>query len=157
MIFEKLWEFSDAQIGVNATTGIASNIVDLTTSEYDEWDNMAVPLWIVVTANTVSGGTSVTIKIYQHSTTTITSGDLLMTGAAVLTADASADPRDRGHYLFVVPVMSVFAPIQPADRDRYWGIVYDCAGDCRGWYFDAYIVATAQPPIPTVQVTASNI
>lgn len=157
MIFEKLWEFSDAQPGVNGTTAIATNIVDLTTSEFDEWDNTDVPLWLVVTANTVSGGTSVIIKIYQHSTTTISSGDLLLTSRSILLADASANSRDRGHYLLVVPVMSIFSSVQAADRDRYWGVVYDCTGDCTGWKFDSYIIATAQPPIPTVQVTTSNI
>jgi len=157
MIFEKLWEFSDHQIGVNGTAVIATNIVDWTTSEYDEWKNTEIPLWIVVTANTVSGGTSVAVKVYQHSTTTITSGDLLLTGRDVLLADASASARDPGHYLLCVPVMSCLGSLQTADWDRYFGIVYECTGDCSGWYFDAYILASAHPPIPTTQVLTSNI
>ncbi len=89
MIFEKLWEFSDHQVGVSGTTAIATNIVDTTTSEWDEWKNTEVPLWIVVTVNVASGGTSVKIMVYQHSTTTITSGDLMMTGRDLALADAS--------------------------------------------------------------------
>lgn len=157
MIIEKLWEFSDLQQGANGTTAIATNIVDRTTNKWDQWDNTERPLWLVVTANTVSGGTSVQVLIYQHTSTTITSGDLLLSGRTVALADASASAQDRGHYLFVVPVMSIFANLQPADRDRYWGVVYNCTGDCTGWYFDAYLLSSAHPPIPTVQVTASNI
>lgn len=157
MIFEKLWEFSDAQAGDNGVPVIASNIVDTTTNKYDQWDNTEKPLWLIVTANTVSGGTSVAVKIYQHSTTTITSGDLLLTGRDLLLADASANARDRGHNLLMVPVLTIFAGMQTADRDRYWGVVYDCTGDCSGWKFDAYLTATANPLIQTTQVTTSNI
>lgn len=157
MIFEKLWEFSDRQVLVSATTAISTNIVDLTTSEWDEWKNMAVPLWIVVTCNVVPTGTSVTVSVMQHSTTTITSGDTLMTGRTFLVADMSASTDDPGHYLFCVPWMSCVGSVQTADVDRYVGLVYTCAGNCTDGYVDAYLLATAHPPIPTTQVTTSNI
>jgi hypothetical protein len=157
MIFEKYWEFSDAQVGVNGTTAVATNIVDWTTSEYDEWVNTAVPLWIVVTVNTVGAGTSVQVIVYQHTATSLASGTALLSGRTLALADASANPRDPGHYLLVVPVMSCLASLQVADVTRYFGIVYSCTGDCTGWCFDAYVLASAQPPIPTVQVNSSNI
>lgn len=157
MIFEKLWEFSDHQVLVSGTTAISTNIVDWTTSNYDEWVNTEIPLWLVVTVNTVFTGTSTKVMVYQHSTTTITSGDLLMTGRDVVAADVSANPRDPGHFLFCVPVMSCLSSIQTADRDRYFGLVYGCTGNCSDGYVDAFILASAQPPIPTTQIVTSNV
>lgn len=157
MIYEKLWEFSNAQALVSATTAISTNIVDLTTSKWDEWKNMAVPLWLVVTCNVVPTGTSVTVSVMQHSTTTITSGDTLLTGRTLAVADMSASVDDPGHYLLVVPIMSCICSLQAADVDEYFGLVYTCAGNCTDGYVDAYILATAHPPIPTTQVVTSNI
>ncbi len=160
MIFEKLWEFSDAQDMVNATTAISDNIVDTTTSIYDEWDNMAVPLWIVVTHSALTAtGTSISVKVYTHTTSTITSGDLLFTGPVQLTANMSANARNDGHYLLTLPVQAVMtAAGAMGGLKRYWGLVYTCAGDCSDLgTVDAYILATAHPILPTTQVTASNI
>ena len=156
MIIEKLWEFSDHQVGVSSTTAISDVMIDTTSDEYKVFHNMAVPLWIIVTCNVVGAGTSTTVKIYQHSTTTLTSGDLLMTGRLMAVADQSVNPRDPGHYLFAVPLMSCLCTLQDADVDRYIGIVYDCDGNCGAAYYDAYLTPN-HPPIPTTQITASNI
>lgn len=158
MIYEELWEFSDAQSMPNNTTGICTDIVDLTSSKYDEWVNMAVPLWLVVTCNTVSStGTRLQIRVYQHSTSTITDGDLLMSGRDIAVADLSANARDPGHWLFCVPWMSLVCNLQTADVDRYIGPVMSATGDCSDGKIDAMLLATTHPPIPTTQVTSSNI
>jgi len=157
MIYEKLWEFSDKQVLVTDTTAVSENIVDLTSDEWDEWKNMAVPLWIVVTCNVVPTGTSVTVSVMQHSTTSIGSGDTLMTGRTFVVADMSASTEDPGHYLFCVPWMSCVGSLQTADVDQYVGLVYTCVGNCTAGYVDAYLLATANPRIPTDQVLTSNI
>jgi len=157
MIYEELWHFSEKQDLVTDTYAVSDNIVDLTSDEWDEWKNMAVPLWIVVTCNVVPTGTSVTVSVMQHSTTSIGSGDTLMTGRTFVVADMSASTEDPGHYLFCVPWMSCVGSLQTADVDRYVGLVYTCAGNCTNGYVDAYLLATANPRIPTDQVVTSNI
>lgn len=157
MIFEKVWEFSDADALPDNTSAIADNIVDTTASAYDEWNNMVVPLWLIVTVNTVGTGTSAVAKVYQHSTTTITSGDLLLTGPILTVANQSASARNDGHYLLVVPVLTIMAAAAAmSGQDRYWGLVYTASGTMTDGSVDAYIAATDHPPIPTTQVLVNS-
>jgi predicted RecA/RadA family phage recombinase len=153
---DKAWVFSTAQAMPNATQSICTYIFDWTSSELMALKNTEPQLWLVVTCNTVPTGTSLKIEVYQHSTTTITSGDLLMTGRDMAVADMSAKAQDPGHWLFHVPVMSVLGNLQADDVDQYMGIVMDATGNCSDGKIDAWL-QHGQPLIPTTQVLTSNI
>lgn len=152
------WVFSDAQAMPNNTTAVCTNYIDWTTSKWKDWINTPIPLWLVATCNTVpSAGTSIQILFYQHSTTSLASGDLLLSGRAIARADLSADPFDPGHWLFCVPLMSCLASVQAADRDQYCGLVMAGSGDVSTGAIDAWLHIGANPPIPVARPTASNI
>lgn len=157
MQFEKLWEFSDAQAMPNNTTAVCTNICDWTSSIYVPWINSGVDLWLVVTVNTVPGaGTSLAVLIYQHTTTSIGSGDLLLSGADIAIAKMSANPLSRYHYLLAVPFSACFCGKQNADLKQYFGLVLSATGDVSTGAVDAHL-RVGKPPVPTVQVTTSNI
>ncbi len=161
MIQDSQWIFSDAQPMPNAAEAICTNHIDWTSSKWKDWLNTPQPLWVIFTCNTVpSGGTSIQIEFYQHSTTTITSGDLLLATRAVAIADLSADPFNEGHYIACVPLLSVFCGIQAADRDQYAGPVLKGAGDVSTGKVDGWLHIGVNPPLwvpPPAVVDASNI
>lgn len=161
MILDSQWVFSDAQAMPNAAEVICTNYIDWTTSKWKDWLNTPQPLWIVFTCNTVPGvGTSIQIEFYQHSTTTITSGDLLMATRIVAIADLSADPFNEGHYIAAVPLLSIMYGLQNADRDRYFGPVLKGAGDVSTGKVDGFLHMGVNPPqyvAPPAIVDASNI
>jgi hypothetical protein len=161
MILDSAWVFSDAQAMPNNTESICTNHIDWTASKWKDWLNTSQPLWIVFTCNTVPGaGTSICIEFYQHTTTTITSGDLLLTTRAVAVADLSADPFDEGHYIAAIPLLSVFYGIQNADRDRYAGPVLKGSGNVSTGKVDGWLHMGVNPPqwvAPPAVVDASNI
>jgi len=160
-IQDSQWLFSDAQAMPNATEAICSNYIDWTASKWKDWLNAPQPLWIVCTCNTVPGaGTSFQLEFYQHSTTTITSGDLLWSGRDVAVADLSADPQDEGHYLGAVNLAGAFYGIQAADRDRYCGPVLKGTGDVSTGAVDVWLHLGVNPPMwvaPPAVMDASNI
>lgn len=158
MILDSKHMFADALAMPNNTEAICTNWFDRTTSKYSDWVNSPIPIWVVFTCNTVpSAGTSIQIEFYQHSTTTITSGDLLLTTRAIPIADLSASPDDPGHWICCVPIISILSSIQSADVDRYWGPVLKGSGDVSSGAVDGFLWMGANPPIPVARPTASNI
>ncbi len=158
MILDSQWKFSEAQAMPNASESICTNWIDWTTSKYKDWFNTHIPLWVVATCNTVpEAGTSIQIEFYQHSTTTITSGDLLMACRAVAVADLSASADDPGHWLACVPLISILGSLQTADVDQYFGPVLKGAGDVSTGKVDCWLHIGANPPIPVARASSSNI
>jgi hypothetical protein len=159
MILDSKWIFSDAQAMPNATEVICTNIISWQTAINKDWINTPIPLWIVFTCNTVpGGGTSVQIEFYQHSTTTITSGDLLWAGPIITVANLSASPDNDGHWLAVVPLITLMTAAQAmTTQDQYFGPVIKGAGDVSTGKVDGWLHMGVNPPIPVTRPTASNI
>lgn len=158
-MIEKLWEFSDAQAMPNATTAICDYIIDWTASKFTDMMNSGVELWIVVTINTVSAtGTSLKIEAYQHSTTTITSGDLLDTGGNRAIAYMSANSQSIQHVLYARELSGLLAEAKAFDGtvDRYFGLVMDATGNCSDGKIDAWL-QVGKPKMPIAMVVSSNI
>jgi len=164
MIQDANWTFAEAEGMPNDAEDELSGVgdydgyIDWTASKWKDWINTPMPLWLVVTCNTVpSGGTSIQVEFYQHSTTTLHSGDMLLAGRVIALADLSASADDPGHWLFCVPLMSCLCSVQAADRDQYCGLVLKGTGDVSTGKVDAWVHIGANPPIPVARPTASNI
>lgn len=161
MILDSQWVFSDGQAMPNNTSAVCTNYIDWTASKWKDWINTPVPLWIIVTVNTVpSAGTSIQVVFYQHSTTTISSGDVLLSGRAIAIAALSADPQNEGHVIFCAPLMSCLCTVQAADRDRYCGPVLVGSGDVSTGKVDSWLHIGVNPPVWVPQPAvndASNI
>ena len=155
-MIQKLWEFADALAMPNATTAIMTYIIDWTTSEYLEMMNSGVELWVVVTVNTVPTGTSAVILAYQHTTTTITSGDLLDTGDIRVVANMSANAQDIKHVLYARELSGLLASALAVGSDQYFGLAITTVGDCSDGKVDAWL-QVGKPKMPTTQVNTSNI
>lgn len=162
MIQDSKWTFSDAQAMPNATTAICTNWIDWQSGVNKDWINSPIPLWIIVTCNTVPGaGTSIQVLFYQHTTTTITSGDLLWSGPTITRANLSIDPFNDGHVIAAVPLLTLMAAAQTmSGQDRYFGPVLSASGDMSTGKVDAWLHLGVNPPVyvarPAV-VGASNI
>ena len=171
MIQDANWVFADALAMPSNTTGIPTGYgdfdgyIDWTASLWRDWINTPIPLWIVCTCNTVPTGTSFNILFYQHTTSTITSGDLLWTGPDIVVADLSADPFDPGHWICCVPLMTIMAAAQAMGSGthlRYCGPVMNSTGVNTDGAVDIWLHQGANPPIPVTQPAirpedASNI
>ena len=159
-MIEKLWEFSDAQALPSATTVIATKIIDWSAagSQYLDMMNSGMELWVVVMVNTVPTGTSAVVKCYQHSTTTITSGDLLDTGDIRAVAYMSANAQSIHHILYARELSGLLASAMAFDgtTDRYFGLAYTAVGNCTDGKVDAWL-QVGKPVMPTTQVNTSNI
>jgi hypothetical protein len=167
MILDSKWIFADGESMPNATTGVPSGAgdfdgyIDWTSSKVKDWINSSVPIWIICTCNTVPGtGTSFNILFYQHSTTSLASGDLLLATRDIAIADLSADPLDPGHWICCVPLISILSSVQAADRDQYFGPVMNGTGNVSSGKVDIYLWIGVNPPIPVarpVSVGGSNV
>lgn len=158
-MIEKLWEFADALAMPNATTAICTYIIDWTANSYVDMAFSGVELYVVVTCNTVPGaGTSLKVEAYQHSTTTITSGNLLDTGADRAIAYMSASAQSKYHWLYVRELRGLLLEAYAFDGtlDRYFGLVLDGTGDVSTGKVDAWL-QLGPPPLPLTQVVTSNI
>lgn len=150
MILDHNWTF-DAATDVsmpNNTTSVLTNYIDWTANKWKDWINTPQPLWLLVVCTAVpSAGTSIQVRFYQHSTSSLASGDLLLSGRAIAKADLSADPDDEGHILFCVPLMSCICTVQAADRDRYCGLVLSASGDVSSGTVRSWLHMGVNPPV----------
>ena len=152
-IFQKDWEMP------NAGTDICDYYYDWTASKWKDWINTPQPLWIIVTCTGVpSAGTSIKVEIYQHSTSTLTSGDLLIEGPIVVRANLAADPYDDGHILLAVPFATCMQAAQiMGGQDRYFGPVLRADGDCSSGQVDAWVHMGVNPPVYVAPPSSSNV
>lgn len=164
MILDSAWIFSDAQAMPNSGSDAeveCTNCIDLQAAKNKDWINSPIPLWIIVTVNTVpSAGTSLQVRFYQHSTTTLASGTVLLDGRVIAKEDMSVSPKDEGHVLFCAPLLSCLCTVQAADRTQYCGPVLKANGDLSSGKVDAWLHMGVNPPVwvprPAI-VDASNI
>jgi hypothetical protein len=161
MILDHNWQFdAAAKVAMpSGTTGIITNVIDWTASAWKDWINSPQPLWyIVVCVDVPDAGTSIKVDFYQHSTTTITSGDLLWTGPAITVANLSADPQNDGHVLAAIPLLTIMAAAQAmGGQDRYMGGVLEAVGNCSTGGVRAFLHIGVNPPIWVAPPTSSTI
>ena len=161
MILDHNWQF-DAGVDVampNGAQGIITNVIDWTTSKWKDWVNSPIPLWyMVVITDVPDAGTSCCVQFYQHSTTTITSGDLLWTGPVLTVANMSAEPDNDGHILAAIPLLTVMAAaLAMSGQDQYMGGVLTAVGDCSTGGVRSFLHIGVNPPVITARPTASNV
>ena len=161
MILDSKWNFELDWDMPDNTTDVCDGYIDWQAGKNKDWINTSIPRWVIVTCDTVpSAGTSLQVLFYQHSGTTLTDGDLLLSGRVIARADLSADPADPGHWLFCVPLMSCLCSVQAADRDRYCGPVLSASGTLTAGVCNAFLWLGANPPVPVARpdiVGGSNI
>ena len=159
MIQDNSWIFQASWAMPNATTDICDNYIDWTASKWKDFINTPMPMWLMVVCTTVpSAGTSIKVEIYQHSTTTLTSGDMLLEGPIITVANLSASAQDDGHVLLCVPMLTLMVAAQTmSGQDRYFGPVLRAAGDCSTGVVESWLHMGANPPIYVSRPTASNI
>ncbi|RPJ31930.1 MAG: hypothetical protein EHM35_11970 [Planctomycetaceae bacterium] len=156
------WVFSDAQAMPNNVEVVTTNDIDWTASKFKDWINSPIPIWFVFTCNDVpDAGTSIQVEFYQHTARAITDGDLLWAGPVVTLANLSADPFNDGHWLAVVPLITLMtAAMIMGGQDRYMGPVLKAVGDMSTGKVDGWIHMGANPPVyvaPPAIVGASNV
>lgn len=159
MIQDANWIFQADWAMPNATTDICDNYIDWTASKWKDFINTPMPMWLLVVCTGVpSAGTSIKVEIWQHTTTTLTSGDLLIEGPIVALANLAADPYDDGSMLLAVPLLTCMQAAQiMGGQDRYFGPVLRADGDCSSGQVDSWLHMGVNPPIYVARPAASNI
>lgn len=162
MILDNSWILSAAQAMPNGTTAISTNTIDWTSSKWKDWINSPQPIWVVSTIHYTTAdppvGTSIKAEAWQHTSATVTSGDLLGEGPIIALADISNKPDNDGHILWVVPLLTLMAAAQAmGGQDQYFGIVYRAVGDMSKGTINTYLHMGVNPPVAVTRPTASNI
>jgi hypothetical protein len=128
-------ELSDAQ--AVTVTAVSTNVIDMNqaTPRYAGGEDLNLD----VTVNTAfAGGTSIQVKVWTDDTTTVTNGEAIYTGPAVLTAAATA-----GKKLATIS-------LHHKDLQQYVGVQYVVVGTMTAGAVDANYMITPQSDAPNL-------